>query len=255
MTISISAAALIAFLLVFARALGWLVVVVPFSNRAVIPTMVTVGLGAAMAMMIAPSLDHRALPLTTPALLGALALQIVTGLAIGFVVQLLVSAASAAGTLLDAMGVLNLQGSLNPLGITQGRLLGQYYQQAVILILLVTGGYTFMVRGFAQSFAGPGFSLAATRSIGTTVVTDLGLFFVSALEIAAPIMVVLFGIQIALALIAKAAPQTNVWFLGMPVQILVTLALVAVVIAALPNDVANLLARGLGEAAHLFGRP
>lgn len=253
MTVQISAAALIAFLLVFARALGWLLVVTPFSSRRTIPTIVTVAIGAGMAFMVAPSLEHKPLPLTTPSLLGALALQVMTGLAIGFVIQLFIAAASAAGTLIDQMGGLRLQASMNPLSTTRTPLMGQFYQQAVVLLLFASGGYIYMVRGFAESFTGPGFSLVATRSIGTTITTDLGVFFVAALEIAGPIMVVLFATQIVLALVSKAAPQTNVWFLGMPIQIFLTLVLVAIGIAAMPNEVVNLLTRGLGDASRLFG--
>ena len=75
-------------------------------------------------------------------------------------------------------------------------------------------------------------------------------FFAAALEIAAPIIVVLFGTQIVLALLAKAAPQINVFVFGMPLQILVGIAAVGIAIAALPNDITNLVARAMTQ---LFG--
>ena len=77
----------------------------------------------------------------------------------------------------------------------------------------------------------------------------------SALEIGGPILVVLFAAQVVLALVSRAAPQANVWFLGMPLQVLLVLVLVALAVSAVPNDLANLLDRGLGDAARLFGRP
>ncbi len=45
-------------------------------------------------------------------------------------------------------------------------------------------------------------------------------FFAAAVEIAAPVIVVLFCTQMLLALLAKAAPQINVFVFGMPLQIL-----------------------------------
>ena len=101
MTLDVHALWLIAFLLALARALGWLMVVQPFANRGAVPVMVTVATGAALALIVAPELEHSRLPTTTPVLAGDLALQVLTGLAIGFVVQLMISAVSAAGTFLD----------------------------------------------------------------------------------------------------------------------------------------------------------
>lgn len=253
MPIDVNALWLIAFLLVLARAVAWLAVVSPFSNRRVVPVIVTVAIGAALALMVAPRVEHGPLPLSLPPLLGDLTLQVITGLAIGFVVQLMLSAVSAAGTYLDQVGGITLPPSMNPLSPTETPLMGQFYQQVVVLLLFTTNGYLLMIDGFARSFSGPGFTLAATRPIATVVTTDLGVFFTSSLEIAGPIMVVLFAAQVVLALVSKAAPQTNVWFLGFPLQVFLVLLLVAITVVAVPGDVASLLTRGLGDAARLFG--
>lgn len=255
MTLDVNALWLIAFLLVLARAVAWLTVVQPFATRGVVPTMVTVAVGAALALMVVPHLERSALPVTTAPLIGDLVVQVLTGLAMGFVVQLMISAVSAAGTFLDQVGGLTLQPAMNPVGVTEPPLLGNFYRQVVILLLFSTNGYLLMIEGFSRSFAGPAFTLGATRTVGTVVVTDLQTFFVSALEIAGPIMVVLFASQIVLALVARAAPQANVWFLGLPVQVMLVLLLVALTVSAVPNELANLLGRGLGDSARMLGGP
>ncbi len=255
MALDVHALWLIAFLLALARALGWLMVVQPFANRGAIPVVVTVATAAALALIVAPGLERSRLPTSTGVLVGDLALQVLSGLAIGFVVQLMISAVSAAGTFLDQVGGLTIQPVMNPVGVTEPPLMGNFYRQVVVLLLFATNGYLLMIEGFAHSFAGPGFSLESTRTIGTVVLVDLQVFFVSALEIGGPIMVVLFAAQVVLALVSRAAPQANVWFLGMPLQVLLVLVLVALAVAAVPGDLASLLDRGLGDAARLFGRP
>ena len=70
----------------------------------------------------------------------------------------------------------------------------------------------------------------------------------AALEIAAPLMAALFATQIVLALLTKAAPQVNVWLLGMPLQIFLTLILVALGVALVPNAVGNLVSRAVADA-------
>lgn len=253
MQIDISAPWLIAFLLVLARALAWMMVVSPFSNRRAIPLMATVGIGAGLAILVAPRLEHSALPTDTAGLVGALVLQVASGLALGFVVQLLISAVTAAGSMLDQVGGLTLPPSMDPLSMSQTSIMGQFYEQVVVLLLFATNGYLLMVEGFVRSFDGPGFLLHSAGNIAAVMVTDLGVFFSSALEMAGPVMVVLFAAQVVLAMLSKAAPQANVWLLGFPVQVFLVLVLVSLTISFVPGYVTNLLSRALGDGARMFG--
>jgi flagellar biosynthesis protein FliR len=252
-TIALNASWLIAFLLVMTRALAWLLVVSPFASRKVVPTVALLGIAAGFGFLVAPQLETSTLPATTPSLIGAIVLQVLTGAALGFVVQLLLSAVTAAGSILDLVGGLTLPPAIDPLSLDQTPLMGQFYQQVVVLLLFVTGGYLLMIEGFVNSFRGPGFTLAGSGRVASVLVTDLGVFFASALEIAAPVMVVLFAAQIVLALLSKAAPQVNVWILGFPLQVFLVLVLVAVAISAVPGFVTNILTRGLGDGARMFG--
>lgn len=253
MQIDLSAPWLIAFLLVLARAMAWMMVVTPFSNRRVVPLMVTVGVGAGLAILVAPRLEHGPLPTDTASLLGALVLQVATGLALGYVVQLLLSAVAAGGSMLDQVGGLTLPPSIDPLSMAQDSVMGQFYEQVVVLLLFATNGYLLMIDGFVRSFSGPGFELHSSGTLASVLVTDLGVFFASALEMAGPVMVVLFGAQVALGLLSKAAPQANVWLLGFPLQVFLVLVLVAVAVSFVPDYVTNLLSRGLGDGARMFG--
>lgn len=253
MQIDLSAPWLIAFILVLARALAWLLVVPPFSHRGSIPFVATVGIGAGLAILIAPAVEHAPLPTSTPALLCALVVQVVTGLALGYVVQLLLTTVTVAGSLLDQVGGLTLPPSLDPLSLEQTPLMGQFYDQVVVLMLFATNGYLLMVDGFVRSFSGPGLTLHSIATVARVLVTDLGVLFTSALEMAAPIMVVLFAAQVVLALVSKAAPQANVWLLGFPLQVFLVLVLVALTISLVPDYVSTLVSRALGDGVRLFG--
>ena len=80
--------------------------------------------------------------------------------------------------------------------------------------------------------------------------SDLVSFFAAAVEIAAPLVAVVFVAQILLGLLAKSAPQANIYMLGFPLQILLVLGGLGLAIVALPSDVTNLVARGVSQ---LFG--
>lgn len=253
MTVPLDATWLIALLLVTTRAVAWLFAVPPFNNSTVVPTPVTLSIAVGLGLLVAPDLPAASLPQTTAGLIGAVAVQVVTGLAIGFVVNLLLSAVTAAGSFLDLTGGLTLPPSQDPLSLDQTPIVGQFYEQVMVLLLFASGGYLVMVQGFVHSFSDPAFTLAASGRVASVLVTDLAVFFTSALEIACPIMAVLFGAQMVLALLAKAAPQVNVWILGFPVQVFLVLVMVAVGISVVPGFLGNLLTRALGDASRMFG--
>jgi flagellar biosynthesis protein FliR len=56
-----------------------------------------------------------------------------------------------------------------------------------------------------------------------------------------------------LALVAKAAPQINAWWLGMPLQILLALILSAFAIRVVPPYLSELVTRSLQDAHVLLG--
>ncbi len=65
---------------------------------------------------------------------------------------------------------------------------------------------------------------------------------------------VLFATQISLAMLAKSAPQINVWILGFPIQALLSLLFVAVGIKVLPGYLGNLVTRAIQDTGVLLGR-
>jgi flagellar biosynthetic protein FliR len=71
----------------------------------------------------------------------------------------------------------------------------------------------------------------------TTGLTDL---FVAALQIAGPLIAVLFLADVGLGLLTRVAPALNAFALGFPLKILLTLSLGVTAYLALPNVVAAL---------------
>ena len=89
MSIDLNEVRLIAFLLVLVRAVAWLMVVPPFSDRKVIPTMVTMAIGSGLGILIGPTIPNSMIPTDTAGLIGAIVEQILTGIAMGYVINLL----------------------------------------------------------------------------------------------------------------------------------------------------------------------
>lgn len=234
---------ILAFLLVFVRALAWLAIVPPFSNRHVIPVPALVGIAAGLALMVAPQVPASSVPTDTPGLIGSLVMQIFTGVMLAMPVRILLSAISSAGAMIDLFGGLNLPPSIDPMSLNQTPILGQLYEQVGIILLFITNGEMLLVHGFAVSLGRNAVTLNTSGLGANVLIGDLASFFTATLEIAAPLVAVLFATQVGLALLARAAPQLNVWMLGFPIQAMMSLMFVAVGLRVLPGYLGNILGR------------
>jgi flagellar biosynthetic protein FliR len=244
---------LLAFFLAFIRALAWLVVVPPFSNKTVVPRVALIGVAGGLGLLAVPQIAHSHIPTDTAGLVGAIVLQIFTGAALGLSVLVLISAVTAAGGMIDLFGGLNLPPAVDPLSENQTPMIGQFYEQVGVALLFITNGELLLVRGFETSFGAAGLTLSSTATASNVFTADLATFFTATLEIAAPLIVVLFATQISLAMLSKAAPQMNVWILGFPIQALMSLIFVAIGIKVLPGYVNNLVGRALQDTGALLG--
>lgn len=253
MVIDVNAVWLVGLLLALVRSLAWLSFTPPFNARSSIPTIVTVATALGLAVIAAPTVAGSHVPLTTPGLLGAVAVQAFTGVVLGVIVQVLITAFPVAGALGDLLGGIVLPAAIDPLSENQTPLLGQFYEQVAVMLLFATGGELFIVDGFLRSFSAVGVTLSSAGGIAQVLTTDVATMFMAALEIACPILIVLFGAQVVLALLAKVAPQMNVWMLGFPLQVILAISLVAICIATLPDYVDNIVQRAVHDMSLLYG--
>lgn len=251
MSFQLSSTFAVAFVMALVRASAWVVVCPPFSYKS-IPAMAKIGIALGIAFDAAGRLQHDPMPTGDAQILTQLVVQALVGLLLGFVVSIFVSAVAAAGNLVDLFSGLNLPPSIDPLSQQQSPVFGQFYNLVTTALLFTTGAVLVIVDGFIHSFSAIGTTFPPTTlgSVTNVLIGDVTTFFAAAVEIAAPVIVVLFAAQVLLALLAKAAPQINVFVFGFPLQILLALAAVGLALVALPSTVTNLIGRA---TAQLFG--
>ncbi|MGI5169920.1 flagellar biosynthetic protein FliR [Spirillospora sp. CA-253888] len=231
----LSAATLLALLLGSIRAAAWLVVCPPFSSKA-IPAPVKALLSVAIALPLTPTLAGQVPALTAGAVLTAAVEQVAAGVALGFVTSLVFAAIQAAGDLLDLLGGFSLAAAFDPLSQSTNSVFGRFYHLLATTLLLVSGGYQLVIRGFTSSYRL--LPLQGTLSLETLaelLTGGIAHMFVAALQIAGPIIAVLFCADVALGLLSRAAPALNVFALGFPVKIMLTLVLAGTAVAVLPG--------------------
>jgi flagellar biosynthetic protein FliR len=240
MTLSVAPTALVGFVLVLIRASAWLAAAPPFTGRA-IPSRVKVGLATAIALAVGPRTATGNVPMDTVPLIGAVLTQVVIGLALGFVAQLLLSAIQAAGGLVDLFGGFTISTAYDPLSLSQSAVLGRAYQLLGVTILFAINGHLILMNGFLRSFDAVPLGGMRMGNVSALLTHDLGVLFVAAVEISAPILGALFLADVALGLLTRAAPQLNAIMLAFPLKILLTLLLLGFALPLLPGSVHGLL--------------
>jgi flagellar biosynthetic protein FliR len=147
----------------------------------------------------------------------------------------------AAGELIDLFAGFTIAATYDPFTSANQAVFGRFYSLLATALLFATGGHLVLVHGLLESFAVVPAGVPDLTATSGELLDALGLFFVSALEIAAPLLGALFLTELALGLLSKAAPQMNVLTLGFPIKILLTLGLTGIALAFLPQSVRSLV--------------
>lgn len=246
MTLSVDSSLLVGFLLAMARATAWVWVSPPFAGGNV-PARIRIGLAAALALPLAGRVAETPVELDTASLIVAIALQVGAGLVLGFIGMLIFAAVQAAGSIIDLFGGYSMAQIFDPATGAQTSLFGRFYHVFAITLLFVIDGHLLLVRGFMTSFDAVPLEGLAIGAIGSTLTTGLGLLLVAALEIAAPLLAALFLTDVVLGLLSRAAPQMQVFLLGLPLKLLLTLLIMGLALPILPGAVSNLVETVIGD--------
>ncbi len=221
--------------LVFAR-LGAAVMVLPGLGEEEVPANIRIGLGLALVVVllpaVAPGLPQA--PDSATESVRLILLEVVVGLWLGGLARLIVMAMAVAGQIIALL--LGLAQAMVPdpalggLGTATGRLLSL----AAVVVVLASGLYVIPLRALVESYAllpaGDPFPAGAgAEAFAAAAAESLAL----SLRLCAPFVVAAIIINVALGLLARIAPQVQVYFVAIPGQVLLGLALLAAVMPPL----------------------
>lgn len=222
------------------RMTAFIVIAPPFSYKA-IPGQVKAMLAIGLAMAVAPRVTEGYVSLDTAAFFGALVLEIIVGAALGFLVYLVFAAVQSAGGLIDMFGGFQMAQAFDPGSQINGAQFTRLFQMTALALMFSSGAYQVVIGGITRSFGalpvGAGIDLAAPAEAMIAATTQM---FIAAIQIAGPLLVVLFLADAGLGLLTRVAPALNAFALGFPLKIFLTLTLGAVVFVALPQIVSSL---------------
>lgn len=219
-----------AFLLVLCRVSG-VMMVAPVFGSASVPAPVKVFLSLVLSVLLAPLVagPGAASPEGAAALALAVAGELAVGLAIGFASALLFAGVRLGGHLIDQeLGLLQAN-LLDPVLEEQVSVVGQFKVLLATLVWLLIDGHHLLIASVSDSFRavpllGVRVTEGAALHLSDTLMRDV---FRMGVGIAAPALVTLFLITVAMAFMARTAPEMNVFSLSFTMRLAVGLVVVA----------------------------
>jgi flagellar biosynthetic protein FliR len=160
---------------------------------------------------------------------GLLLKEAMIGAAIGFLTQLVFYAVQMAGVVIDTQRGMNQMTFFAPQLPGNVSALGMFQFQAALALFFSLDGHLFFLDGVARSFAPlPVFEYPTFHAGLEGVINQMIRFsadsLVVAMQLAAPVLVALFLVDVAFGAIGKVASQINVHQESQPVKSLVGLA-------------------------------
>lgn len=235
------------FLLAFTRLMAVLVQVPVLGGRA-IPNRVRILFGVALAALMLPwqPVPAEAEPLSLLALGAALLRELIIGWLAGFAATLTFGAVQMAGEFMGLSGGFASARLLNPAFDGASTVLDQLFLLLASLLFLLLNGHHLVLIGLQQTFTAvplnsplPDFTtLAAER-----VFTLLQQMMASGLLLALPIVGAALMADVALGLLARVAPQIQIFFLEAPLKVILILFSLTLSLGALLPMLTGLLQR------------
>ena len=222
----------IGFFLVLAR-VGPLFIVAPLFSSKMFPARARGVAAVALAVGMSPlAMKGQHVPTDALSLAGLVGKEALVGFAFAFAISVLFAAVSVAGSFLDTLIGFSYGGLVDPVNGNQSSVLSQLYTLIGVMVFIAIGGEAWMVQGLAKTYDLVG--ITQMPAIGALVGGAQHTFasiFVSAVELAAPVLIALIITDAGFGVVSRVMPQLNVFAVGFPAKILVGFLIVA---ASLP---------------------
>ncbi len=238
------------FLLILVRMFG-MFAVAPFFSSGVIPFRIRAVISVYVAACIFPVVSHTIA--SVPENMYSYALLVISeaviGILIGFFISIIFSAFQLAARFFSfqmALGIAEVIDPFSQVGIT---LIGQMWTLMGLMIFIAIDGPRMLVIATYESYSKIQLFqiLKDSGVMYKALVNTFGAMFLVALKLSFPVLTTLFLLAVTLGLLAKAAPQMNIFMLGFPIQIGVGFLIMIMVIGGIALGMSSALNRAFKD--------
>jgi flagellar biosynthetic protein FliR len=240
-------------ILVFAIALirpSLLVVGTPLFGGTFAPPVIRIGLIVVLGAFMAPVIG---VPRTVESglLMTIVLREVLIGFALGMSVRLVIAGAELGGHLTGFQMGLSYAALVDPQSGVRNNVLAALYGSFTMLILLLTNGHHDLLRAMATSYEALPIGVGVVSpGLADLVARMFGLMFTLGVRLAAPLIITLLLVEVALGVMARVAPTLNLMVTAAPVRLLIGWTALALTVRVLPD----LLVRAFPQALTLGAR-
>ena len=230
------------FLLILVRIASF-VYIAPFFGDNAVPARVKTGLSAFVALFMYNIIERPQLSYVSAVGFAVLVVKEgITGLLIGFAANICNSIVIFAGNIIDMDIGLSMATEFNPSMNSETTVTGNFYYYVILALLLVSDMHNYLLRAVCDSFSvvplgGAQFNFEHLMSSMTKYIGDL---FIIGFRIFLPFFACIMIFNCILGIMAKVAPQMNMFSVGIQIKILVGFVVLFLTIYLVPS-IANFI--------------
>jgi flagellar biosynthetic protein FliR len=240
-----------AFLLTFAR-IGTMVMLLPGIGELNLPARVRLGIALVLTAILLPS-HQKAYVVDLKALGPVIVLlfqELIIGAVLGLTARLAISALQVAGSVVAQQLGLGFVTAVDPTQNQQGLLVGNFLAVLGITLIFATDMHHLVIAALNDSYNifRPG-EMPLTGDVAQHITRVIATSFRIGVQLAAPFLVFGLLFNLGLGVLSRLMPQMQVFFIGLPLSILLGLLLLLLVIGAIMGTFVGYMEGVLGNLA------
>jgi flagellar biosynthetic protein FliR len=219
----------------------------PLISHRAVTLRLKVALGIAITMVLAPVVPSPPVDVVLTADGFALLVQnILVGVMLGFGLRVIMAAVGLAGELIGLQAGLSFGSFFNPMSGQTENGVASFLSLVALLLFIAVDGHLLLLQALAESFRAMPLTLPPPQPVGLLQVARLGSdLFAVALSLALPFIAVMLVGNIILGVLARVAPQLNLFAVGFPITLTLGLGSLMVLLPYLEMPLRAALERGL----------
>lgn len=163
--------------------------------------------------------------------------EAVVGVVLGLMCNLCFYIVSLAGQIMDMEMGLSMANMYDPTTNIQVTVTGNIYNYYLMLMLVVTNMHYYIIRAIVDSFRyfNVGEAIIRTDVLKNLIVDFMANYFLIAVRIVLPVFCCMLLINVILGVLTKAAPQVNMFAVGIQIKVIVGIVLLIILVQTLPT--------------------
>jgi flagellar biosynthesis protein FliR len=228
---------ILAAFLIFVR-VSSMVMTAPFFNSASFPGMVKIFFSLITSILLFPAIPAENVMIPTDSgalfLVTTIVIEILVGVALGLIGQLIFAGLEMAGRLISLKIVLAFADVVDTMSQQQTTYISNLFTMLAVLVFLSIDGDKVYLNALVQSFEVIPVNEAQIHLVGPYFLDVATYLFVIGVQIASPFLVVLFLLDLSLAIFARIMPQANIMFIALPLKLGIGITLLMLAVPYLP---------------------